>query len=223
MLVKLAALHLSAEGSPRAPTENFVAAVFYDLLNRAPDSGGLAYWTSQLGGGAPRGEVAQQLTHSDEYFATIIDPAYQQFLGREPDASGLQFWTAQMRTGLTDERLEAGFIGSREFFDHSGGTNKSWVDAMYQALLGRAADAQGEAYWVAQVDQGANRSDVAYGFAASLEREGQRVSNDYLTYLGRLPDATGLGFWVSQFAGGLTNEDLIAGFVASNEYFDENT
>ena len=31
-----------------------------------------------------------------------------------------------MHGGLTDEQLEAGFIGSPEFYNHSGGTDKGW-------------------------------------------------------------------------------------------------
>ena len=71
--------------------------------------------------------------------------------------------------------------------------------------------------------QGAKRSDVAYGFAASLERERQRVADDYMHYLGRLPDQQGIDYWVNQFAHGLTNEDVITGFVASDEYYQKHT
>ena len=67
------------------------------------------------------------------------------------------------------------------------------------------------------------RSDVAYDFAASLERERQRISADYLHYLGRAADQGGLDFWVSQFAHGSSNEDLITDFVASDEYFQKYT
>jgi hypothetical protein len=94
---------------------------------------------------------------------------------------------------------------------------------MYLDLLGRSADAQGEAYWVAQLQAGAARADVAYGFAASLERERQHVATDYDHYLHRLPDPQGIDFWVTQFALGQTNENLIAGFLASDEYFGEHS
>ncbi|HEV3344160.1 MAG TPA: DUF4214 domain-containing protein, partial [Pirellulales bacterium] len=223
MLAKLAALNLTTGGGSSTLTEDYVAAVYVDLLGREADGGGLNYWSGQLAGGAPRGQIAGQLTHSDEYFAGIVTPAYQQYLGRTPDAAGLQYWIAQMHEGLTDEQIEARFIGSPEFFAHSGGTNKAWVDAMYQDLLGRAADPQGESYWVSRLEVGADRASVAYGFAASLERERQRISGDYLHYLGRLPDAAGLDYWLSQFAQGLTNEEVITGFIASDEYFGANT
>jgi RHS repeat-associated protein len=202
----------------------YVLAVFQDVLGRAPDDTGFAYWSGQLNGGAPRTPLINSIDHSAEYYTTIIIPAYKTFLGRVPDAGGLAYWVSQMQGGLTDERLEAGFIGSPEYYTHSGGTDKAWVDNMYQNLLGRLPDAGGEAYWIGQLAQGANRANVAYGFAASQERESQHIFANYEKYLGRSPDAAGLAFWLDQFANhGKTNEDLITGFVASDEYYRDHT
>jgi hypothetical protein len=60
---------------------------------------------------------------------------------------------------------------------------------------------------------------VALGFAASPEREGQRVRGNYQTYLGRDPADAEVDAWVNAFVGGVSNEDMVAGFVGSPEYF----
>jgi hypothetical protein len=73
--------------------------------------------------------------------------------------------------------------------------------------------------WVYDLLTGTTTTAVACGFAASAEREGQRVTADYQTYLGRSPSAAEVNSWVSDFLGGLSNEDVIAGFVGSDEYF----
>ena len=91
---------------------------------------------------------------------------------------------------------------------------------MYRDLLGRDPDPQGLSYWVTQLQQGANPADVAFGFAASPERETQRINGDYQTFLGRGADAGGLSYWLNAFLHGSTNEDLIGGFVGSPEYFN---
>lgn len=199
-------------------TQKYIAAVYLDLLGRPVDAPGLNFWSGLLDHGTARSAVATSLTHSDEYFATIIRPAYQQFLSRDADAGGLSYWTALMHGGLTDEQLEAGFIGSPEFYNHSGGTDKGWVDAMYQNLLGRLPDGAGESYWINQLAQGANRGAVAYGFAASLEREIGHLTDDYRRFLGRFPGPGEINFWVIEFLRGVTNEDIITGFIASDEY-----
>ncbi|HWB09164.1 MAG TPA: TIGR03118 family protein [Pirellulales bacterium] len=210
---------------PPSPDQLYVEAVYEDVLARPADPSGLAYWVQQLEAGQPRFVFVNSLDHSAEYFGNIIvTPAYRNYLGRVPDAAGLAYWVDQMQNhGLTDEQLEAGFISSPEFFAHAGGTNKAFVDALYQDLLGRPADASGETYWVDQLVAGLSRTAVAYNFATGRERESQRITDDYMHYLGRQPDAQGLNYWVAQLAGGETNEQVITGFVASDEYFNKHT
>jgi hypothetical protein len=230
----LAFLHVSPPGPsplPVAPItpnstawQNYVSAAFHDVFGGASLTE-LSPRVAQLLD-MSRTNFSNALVHSDEYYEdVIITPAYQKYLGRAPDAGGLAFWTKQMEAGLTDEALEAGFIGSDEFFTtQGGGTNSGWVDALYQKLLGRPADAAGKAFWLAQLAAGETRAQVAFGFTSSVEREQQRVTADYQTFLGRAPDAAGLDFWVTQFAEGhLTNEDVIAGFLASDEYFAKHS
>jgi hypothetical protein len=197
--------------------------LYLDLLQRPADQGGLGYWSSLLDQGAPRSVVAQQITHSPEYFATIIRPAYRKFLGRQADDAGLAYWVNRMVNGLTDQQLEAGFIGSAEYYTHTGGTNQLWVEAMYQDLLGRRPDAAGESYWLAQLAAGADRATVAYGFAASIEREGQLVQQDYQKYLHRTASPSEVAYWVNTFTQGFTNEDIVTGFVSSDEYYRAHT
>ncbi len=91
---------------------------------------------------------------------------------------------------------------------------------MYQDLLGRTP-AQAEVDgWVQAMDNGLDPTQVAYGFAASAEREGIRVRADYQTFLGRDASDAEVAGWVDAFRHGLTNEDVISGFVGSPEYFD---
>jgi hypothetical protein len=164
--------------------------------------------------------AANQITHSAEAYQYFVTGAYQRYLGRTPDGTGLDFWVGQMQHGLTDEELEAGFLGSPEYYSHSGGTDASWVAGMYHDLLGRSPDQDGLDFWVGRLADGAGRGIVSLGFAASPERETQRINDDYFTYLGRNADPGGLSFWLKAFLQGSTNEDLIAGFVGSREYFN---
>ena len=216
---------LVAYGSAQhAANMSFVAAAFLDILGRPVDAASQLNFALQLDSGVPRSTVVNAIDHSPEYFANIIiTPAYEQFLGRSPDAAGLNFWVNQMLLGLTDQQVQANFIASNEFFAHSGGTNVLWVDAMYNDLLGRPPDAQGEAFWVTQLALGASRYSVAFGIANSLEREAQTIGGYYVHYLGRPADQTGLNYWLTQFALGATNESVITGLVSSDEYYAENT
>jgi hypothetical protein len=168
--------------------------------------------------------VAGDLSHSAEYYGNLVTAAYQQYLGRLPDPTEVAAWVGALQNGLSDERLEAGFIGSPEYIQDHGGPGKGWITGMYQNLLGRTPSPAEVNAWLAALAGGASPTDVALGFAASPEREGQRITADYQTYLGRLPTADEVALWVQAFnAGhGISNEDIIAGFVGSPEFFQSH-
>jgi hypothetical protein len=183
----------------------------------------LAGWAAKLDAGATRASFATALLDSGEYYGVLVGGLYEQYLGRAADAAGLAYWVAQMRNGETDAQIEAAFAGSSEFYQRAGGTDAGWVSAMYQAILGRAADAGGLAYWTEQLARGASRAAVAQGFAVSPEREEQLLNDDYFTDLGRAADPAGQAYWVNAFENGLRNEDIIARFLASEEYYQAHS
>jgi hypothetical protein len=176
--------------------------------------------TNQGSGIAARSTAALGLTQSAEYYSNIIVAAYHKFLGRAPEPSGLAFWLDLMQNhGLSDEHLEAGFIGSTEYINNHGGQGAGWVQGMYQNLLGRAPAQWEVQYWVNQLANGMLTTDIAYGFAASREREAQRVAADYQQFVGRSASPAEVNYWVNVFLNGGSNEVVIAGFVSSQEYF----
>jgi hypothetical protein len=183
-----------------------------------------ATWGLPAGGGVQRGpasirDVANALTHSDEYYADFITGAYQKYLGRTPEASEVNAWVADMKNGVTDEQVEAYFIGSDEYIANHGGEGAGWVAGMYQDLLGRQATPDEVAAWVQNLENGMSPRTVAWYFAGGAEREAQRITADYYRYVGRAPEADMVPQMVAAFENGTTNEDVIAGFVGSDEYF----
>jgi hypothetical protein len=202
----------------------YVVAVYSEVLNRAPDAGGLEYWTDLLDGGTAVSSVAESIAHSAEYYANfVIKPAFQSLLGRAGNDAEVSYWTNLMQNGLTNQQLEAGLVASDEFYGNAGGTSTAWIDAIYTRLLDRTADASGETYWTNQLSAGVSRGDVALRIANSAENDAQLISDDYFHYLGRAADPDGSAYWLGQFAGGRTNEDVIAGFTGSAEYYKQQT
>jgi hypothetical protein len=163
--------------------------------------------------------VANGLTHSYEYYSNFVTGAYQRYLGRTPNLTEINGWVGVLQSGLSDERLEAGFIGSPEYINDHGGQGAGWVTGMYQDLLGRTPAPSEVAGWVNALNNGMAPTAVAYGFAASFERESQRVAADYRTYLGREAAWSEILGWVEYFENGGSNENVIAGFVGSFESY----
>jgi hypothetical protein len=85
--------------------------------------------------------------------------------------------------------------------------------------LGRTPSPAEVSAWVQALAAGASPTQIAYDFAASPEREGQRITADYQRFLGRTPTAAEVNGWVAAFENGYSNENVIAGFVGSAEYF----
>ena len=96
--------------------DGFVTALYAKLLGRVPDSGGLAFWISQLSSGATRNAVAAGILSSTEYRTDFVESQYLHLLDRAADAGGLSFWVSQLAGGVSNESVIAGFVGSPEYY-----------------------------------------------------------------------------------------------------------
>src|SRR5207248_1375539 len=78
--------------------------------------------------------IAAALAHSPEAYSRFVSGAYQRFLDRTPASAEVAGWVTGMQHGLSDEQLEAGFIGSAEYIANHGGQGAGWVTGMYHDL-----------------------------------------------------------------------------------------
>ncbi|HEX5444221.1 MAG TPA: DUF4214 domain-containing protein [Pirellulales bacterium] len=143
------------DGTPQV----FVQNVYRELLGREPDAAGASFWVAyvqQHDSAAGRSQAISAFMNSPEYAIHYITTLYEVVLGRVPDAPGLQFWTSKMGspgtpgagTGSGDEKaIVAALFGSDEFYIQSGNTAQGWIGALYEDILGRAADGSGAAFW----------------------------------------------------------------------------
>lgn len=98
--------------------------------------------------------------------------------------------------------------------------SSSYVNNLYQALLGRDADAYGLAYWTSQLTtQKMTSTQVAFAIEGSTEYITNQVTQLYSTVLGRSPDTAGLNSWVNAMQHGTTFEQVNSAFLTSNEYY----
>ncbi len=202
----------------------FVCSAYEYLLNRAPDPGGLQFWSSQLSAGASLETVAYGIVTSDEYRDDLVSSYYETFLGRAPEPGGLAYWVAQLGEGGTDQSVLAGILGSYEFDPDSYlMQGQGYVSDLYANLLQRGPDPGGLAFWVGQLSSGVSQSSVAAGFLSSTEYQSDFVQAQYLYFLGRSADQAGLAYWVGQLASGASQESVVAGFVGSAELYAEAT
>jgi len=105
-----------------------------------------------------------------------IATIYDRVLARQADLQGFQYWAIANGQGFDVGSIAMSILNSQEYEALSGlefatQDRASQVDALYQALLGRQADAEGKAYWLDVMSNGETIEQVAAGFVLSSEFE----------------------------------------------------
>jgi hypothetical protein len=103
-----------------------VARLYYGIFDRAPDAGGLSYWTSQVESGTSLREVAARMLDTPEFTAShpglsnaqFVTSLYEHALDRAPDPGGFQFWTTELASGLSRADVALGLSESVEAQHH---------------------------------------------------------------------------------------------------------
>jgi hypothetical protein len=211
-----------------------VARLYYGLLDRAPDPGGLAFWTNDLENGASLSQVTQGFLGSAEYQTTSTgqsDASFVQFLystalGRSPDASGFQGWDNALNTGTLSRADEVnGFLSSTEFqSDTAGQSNANYINQVYEVALHRAAEPQGLAGWETALSNGMSRTtfdQLVVGspeFQSSIAEPAAAafVGTLYEQALGRAPEPQGLAGWTGAMNANLLNNVGVAMGIAES-------
>ncbi|WP_191970238.1 DUF4214 domain-containing protein [Methylobacterium planeticum] len=120
------------------PIVSDVARLYYGLLDRAPDTGGLQGWYAAAHAGAPFAAIAQAILASPEYAtlhptaltnAQYVESLYEGALGRSADPVGAQVWGNALASGtLTRAEVALAVSDSTEANQHLSSVIESgWV------------------------------------------------------------------------------------------------
>jgi uncharacterized repeat protein (TIGR01451 family) len=99
----------------------------------------------------------------------------------------------------------------------SGTPDERFVGSLYRDILHRAAAPSEVAVWIADLNAGATRQQVALGFENSPEQRTIEVNQFYSNFLHRSPDPNA-SYWLNAFLSGWTDEQVEIGFLTSGEY-----
>ena len=171
----------------------FVTDLYNTFFNRAPDAGGLSFWSGQLSSGLPREVLLAAFMFSSEFKAfsqaifgnagvraeiDAVTDFYRGLLARLPDDGGFNYWVGQFRTAQCQgsgavyaqvESISSAFATGAEYTARAR-TNAQYVGDLYNAFLRRGGDLQGVQYWIDQLNTGARtRENVRRAFIATPE------------------------------------------------------
>jgi GH25 family lysozyme M1 (1,4-beta-N-acetylmuramidase) len=172
----------------------FVAIMYRAMLGREADEAGKADWESVLDAGVSYRYVINGFAGSTEFgnlcaaygltagtvectesrdvnakVTEFVNRNYNKALDRNADVAGLNDWCSILLNHTqTPQEVAQGFVFSQESYNKQR-SNEDFVEMLYGLCLGRASDEAGKADWVSQLDAGASRESVYWGFANSTE------------------------------------------------------
>ena len=216
----LASLSTALTQTVGTQNERFVSQVYRDLLLRNPESAGLTAWVHALDAHIlTDSQVVTTIQSTLEYRTVIVQTLYRTLLKREADTAGLSGFVGLLSGGATITTLEAGIVGSAEYFQNrGGGTNDGFLDAAYADAIFRAVDAPARTTLTQSLARGTSRTQIASDIFIGVERRTDLVEILYFQFLHRAADATGLNASVTALSGGTRREILIASLLESPEY-----
>ena len=142
-----------------------------------------------------------------------VQAAYLAVIGRPAEGSAVEWASTQADLGslvstVIDIRKGADFANDKTTF----------VENLYENLLGRASDSEGLAFWVEQLDNGASYADVATAFVNAVL--GQSQTADLYTLQNKLAIAEKISEQVKTFQGGAAAEQSLKDIMTN---VDANT
>lgn len=216
----ISASSIEFDGTANSANARWVVDLYGQVFGRPADLGGLDHWLARIaaGGETSRHSVARSFLNSTEGAQNEALLAYNDLLDRDPDPEGLAFWTDFLRTDSVNT-LRFQHLASDEYFTNVGGTNETYVDALYLALLERTIDAEGFSYYVDLLDNDTPRWWVSRSIYESPESLGNRVTAYHQAILDRDPTNTEIADGVAMI---LAEDEraVQAALLASDEAFE---
>jgi hypothetical protein len=187
----------------RAPTAQELNTIWFPLMRHAPSL---------------RSDIAS-IVASGEARDRQIQSWYTNYLGRsaEPAVLGPNGpYQQAMSAGTSYASLQAAILASQEAYLRAGGTSASWVDYLYQKVLGRAPAGGEDSGWIGYLNANPNnRGLIALTFLQAPEVLQARIGGWYHTYLNTAPPLDSQAGIMMDLRRGKTEEQCLTDMVNS--------
>lgn len=212
----------TAGATPKA--ETLIGDLYRSELGRAPDAGGLAYWSNAYNTGMSLDDIRNKGFRASEEYQNLQRGTGipETVLVNPPDVnypimdSGYGYSNppeVAPQTPIQSQPLPS-YLQPDDFSEQLSG--------VYQKSLGRMPDQGGLSSWYDAYKTGTSFDDVIKGIQNSNEgREyaANQVNTLYNKYLGRDADPEGLNFWQDKIRSGMSLSDFMnQGIFPSDEY-----
>ncbi len=200
--------------------QSIATQAYQNLLGRDIDPSGLATWGNFIDSGISPSIAAVGIENatSQEFNEVLVNQLYSTYLGRAPGATDATTWLGFLDAGGSYHQMVILISSSDEAFTHAGGTNDTWLSALFTNALGRPIDSATQTQLDNLFTAGLNRAQVDTIVLNTSEYYANLVQTSYQSFLNRPADGPTLVFQVNALENGFTYQDLLAGIVGSPEY-----
>ncbi|WP_289243072.1 DUF4214 domain-containing protein, partial [uncultured Campylobacter sp.] len=154
---------------------------------------------------------------------TQVNAAFVALLGRAAEGNA-NAWAVNSADTTTLANTILSVDGKFKNNLEKAKTNEDFVAALYQQVLGRAADADGKAFWVKALTNGTSRDELKANFLAAAKANNENLSafNDdnqkflsdvYSALLNRGVDNSGLEYWMNLLNNGTSRAEVVANII----------
>jgi hypothetical protein len=163
----------------RRNPDSFVTALFRDLRDRGPSPAELRSWMDELARlGGDRQELALRFVRAtlrpeQPWLKTAdldtIRNWYRRYLNRPPDSAEVNQWVQKLEQGWSMLDVQAGILGSEEFFRRHDRDPARFITALYTEVAGMPPRPDDVRYWLSWLQQAnGDRQAVARRSIAAL-------------------------------------------------------
>ncbi len=220
---------------------HLVERLYKGIFGRGADAEGMSFWAGNLDKNWTVEQVADGIFKCREALglppmthAAYVEGLYQGILERGADPAGLEAFTEALASGaMTRAGVAAAIATSAEaqtvdtvYPTAITGHEMLVAARAYQAILGRAPDADGLKFWDAQIEaQKLTDRQVGQFFAATDEfkahnagmTDAQFVDASYRQAFERAGDGPGAAWWLDHLATGTGRQDVAVEFYTAEE------
>ncbi len=198
-------------------TSGAVTAVYAEILGRSPGANELTYWNQQFQSGLTTQQFVLDLYFSPEHEADQINALFETELNHPADPGVINIFQTWMQYGATPDNVSRALLASGEFAMKNPG-NSGFVNAAFQDLLHRPADATGMTVFTGWLNAGASHDNVVAALMNSGEYRAQEVGAAFNAILNRAVDPSGLAAFTGLLASGQGNINTVyLDLLLSNE------
>jgi hypothetical protein len=200
------------------PNQQWLNSVSLLELNRAPTPAELARWDKWLAHGISRKQVVTAIAQAPEAKKLNLQTLFSDLLGT-PGTPQAYVGTSKA-AAATHTSHTAVLLGSRDFFNISGGTLPTYLAGVETAAIGSALE---QPHFQNELEKGVLPTKVAEQIIQNKLGWQQLITTNYENVLGSVPTPGVLNFFVHQLSKGIFLRQILVPLIAGEKFFKNAT